>query len=592
MAGLGGALAGLSAMYGGYKQGEMDEFKIDDAKRGELAKVAMGNALKMLGAGPQGQGGGGLPQMGGQPPGMPPGQPSQPMQQPSPVGGQGPPGPGGMPPRPGMGMPPGGPSQGPGGMPQMGGPPQMPPPGAGGPGGMSGGPPPGMGGPSPQGMQQPGGRQLDWRQLVQAVQQSNPNIKPDVLAEAVNQFLPMMNAQSQQEWRQVSLQIREQALQQREQQFMLADQTRRSEGEKNREFKGTEGEKTREFKGAEGAANRVSRETIAKMTVDERREAHEAGIISKQEIADAMIAGRERVAGAQIEGRKDVAGAQIASREGIAARGEEGKKERLEMSLEAKTAANKLSIEAKREIAQAAEAGKGQRAELSAETRKEIQALGARDRKALTEYVQSNINERFARGEGRKEQDFQQRETSRAEQAAAGIKSREGTAARAEEGRGARAAAGREQKAEQFSAREKRLQEGLDLRSDTTWERLEQQKQAAIDRAASNQWKQGAADVKTLIDAQDKHVRTKISASNILSASQRKVMLEEADKVNAEQLASLRTRFKGREAGGAAAPAESSIPPEAIKALKEGQVTTFENGQKWTLKAGKPEQVQ
>src|SRR5229473_8539621 len=124
MAGLGGALAGLSAMYGGYKQGEMDEFKIDDAKRGELAKVAMGNALKMLGAGPQGQGGGGLPQMGGQPPGMPPGQPSQPMQQPSPVGGQGLPGPGGMPPRPGMGMPSGGPSQGPGGMPQMGGPPR------------------------------------------------------------------------------------------------------------------------------------------------------------------------------------------------------------------------------------------------------------------------------------------------------------------------------------------------------------------------------------------------------------------------------------------------------------------------------------
>ena len=57
------------------------------------------------------------------------------------------------------------------------------------------------------GMRPPGGQQLDWRQLVQAVQQSNPNIKPDVLAEAVNQFLPMMNAQSQQEWRMVSLQI-------------------------------------------------------------------------------------------------------------------------------------------------------------------------------------------------------------------------------------------------------------------------------------------------------------------------------------------------------------------------------------------------
>lgn len=75
----------------------------------------------------------------------------------------------------------------------------------------------------------PGGRQpLDWRTLVQAVKQSNPDIKPEVLMEAVNQFLPMMTAQSQQEWRTLSMQMREQALQQREQQFMLAEQGRNS----------------------------------------------------------------------------------------------------------------------------------------------------------------------------------------------------------------------------------------------------------------------------------------------------------------------------------------------------------------------------
>jgi hypothetical protein len=223
--GLGGALSGLSAMYGGYKQGEMDEYKLDDVKRQELAKVAMGNALKMLGGGQQG----GMGQQGGlPPPGMPPGPPQQPMQ-PSPGSGPAGPGPGGMPPRPAGGMPPGGLP------PQIGGPPpqmrpQMPPPGAGGPPGMpQGGPPP----VTPQGMggQQPGGRQLDWRQLVQAVQQSNPDIKPDVLAEAVNQFLPMMNAQSQQEWRMVSLQLREDALKQREQQFELAERGRTDRAE-------------------------------------------------------------------------------------------------------------------------------------------------------------------------------------------------------------------------------------------------------------------------------------------------------------------------------------------------------------------------
>ena len=217
MGGLGAALSGLSNVYPGYKQGEIDEFKIDDVKRQELAKVAMGNALKMLGGGQQS----GPPQGGGQPMGMPPGQPSQPMQ-PSPGGGPAGPGPGGMPPRVmgSPGMPPGAPPmQPPGGPPPQMRPP-MPPPGP--PQGMPPqGMPPQMGQPRP-----PGGQQLDWRSLVQAVQQSNPNIKPDVLAEAVNQFLPMMNAQSQQEWRMVSLQIREQALQQREQQFMLAEQGR------------------------------------------------------------------------------------------------------------------------------------------------------------------------------------------------------------------------------------------------------------------------------------------------------------------------------------------------------------------------------
>ena len=36
----------------------------------------------------------------------------------------------------------------------------------------------------------------------------------------------------------------------------------------------------------------------------------------------------------------------------------------------------------------------------------------------------------------------------------------------------------------------------------------------------------------------------------------------------------------------------SSLPPAARAKLKEGHVTTFGNGQKWTLKNGQPEQVQ
>ena len=47
--------------------------------------------------------------------------------------------------------------------------------------------------------------------------------------------------------------------------------------------------------------------------------------------------------------------------------------------------------------------------------------------------------------------------------------------------------------------------------------------------------------------------------------------------------------------GGSAAPASSqasALPPAAVSQLKEGFVTTFANGQKWTLQNGKPKQVQ
>ena len=36
----------------------------------------------------------------------------------------------------------------------------------------------------------------------------------------------------------------------------------------------------------------------------------------------------------------------------------------------------------------------------------------------------------------------------------------------------------------------------------------------------------------------------------------------------------------------------AQLPPSAVAALKEGQVTTFRNGQKWTLQGGKPSRVQ
>ena len=233
---LSGALAGLSAAPEGYQRGriltdqaDISDFAVGDAKRASLAKVAMGNALALLS---------GAPGLTGAPPGPQPpapGQPSQPMQQAGAMPTPSPPAP--------MGP-----------MPPQGGPPMMPPQG--------GQPMPGSQqpmmprpvqtqsipgqGPAPfaarfpqQAMPQApfgGGGQdqantanqgpLDWKQLVAATKQANPGIKPDVLAEVVNQFMPLMSMQSKQEWQQISLQLREQSILAREQTARMMEEGR------------------------------------------------------------------------------------------------------------------------------------------------------------------------------------------------------------------------------------------------------------------------------------------------------------------------------------------------------------------------------
>lgn len=126
-----------------------------------------------------------------------------------------------MPPQAG---PPMGGQMPPGGAPPM--MPQRPPMAAPQPGMPQGGPPPmqqpqpqqppGM--QSPQGLPQQGGPGLDWRMVLQKTIQANPGAPPQVLAAAVDRWLPLMNQQSAQQWKEQSLMLREQSALMREQQ--------------------------------------------------------------------------------------------------------------------------------------------------------------------------------------------------------------------------------------------------------------------------------------------------------------------------------------------------------------------------------------
>lgn len=231
--------------FGGFQrsfaQGRQAQQQIETGDVDAAAQTAAGNALVGMfgsqstpgqmpggqpGMPPQGQPGmppgGGMPPRPGPPQG-PPGAPPMGQAGPAPQQGnmlatllqrlRG--GAGGGPP-PAQAMPPGPPQQGavpgaqpmqppPGGQPPMGGP----------PGGQQG-----QGG-LPSGGQGP---QLGWQQIVQGVIKSNPGVKdPRVIAAAVDRFLPLMNQQTQQQWKEVSMQLRQSQMDLQEQRIRMQE---------------------------------------------------------------------------------------------------------------------------------------------------------------------------------------------------------------------------------------------------------------------------------------------------------------------------------------------------------------------------------
>lgn len=74
--------------------------------------------------------------------------------------------------------------------------------------GMGGTPPAGQGQPEPPMAQLPASMAgtLDWRSLINVIQERNPGIAPEVLALTVDRFAPYMESQSAREWEQIKLQ--------------------------------------------------------------------------------------------------------------------------------------------------------------------------------------------------------------------------------------------------------------------------------------------------------------------------------------------------------------------------------------------------
>src|SRR6516225_3212017 len=178
MAGFGG----LAVMFGTQPPGYFGAFegaqKAQDYQYGQIGSGITAQALQLL--------------MQGGPSGMAPMPPQGPMVNPQnpdfdpqnrlppiPMAGGGPPAP---PAGPGVSTP------------------QPPPPGAPGPPRPPQMPPPQGGGFAGGGPQGPQGPALDLQSVIRAVTQAGRGAPPQAIVQSVNQFIPLMNAQAQQQW--------------------------------------------------------------------------------------------------------------------------------------------------------------------------------------------------------------------------------------------------------------------------------------------------------------------------------------------------------------------------------------------------------
>jgi hypothetical protein len=527
----------------------------------------------------------------GQPPQMQPGQGPQPSQgmppQGMPQGGQPPmqqsavPGAQPMrPPMPPQGQAPMAPPMGQGGMPPQ---PQMPPQQ----------PPQGQQGGAPQGGQL--SLQSVMQNVVRTAQQSNdPNMKnPAVIAAAINQFMPLMNAQAQQDWRMALAQSN----------LMRAGAAETQAGAAQTRANAIPDV----IAGRADVANinAASRETVANLR-PEVKLMHDF----YQNNPDATPTEAAQFFAGQVKGgqqRSEDKRYGVDTRAGTAADAEAGRMKRAELSSNTKKELQGLSIQARKEIEAARLAVEGikeegrdarfaagqegamnrtvvtqtgaslrerdrqgamdERAQLSSNTKKELQGLSIQARKELTEYLEGGRQERFGQGL-----------TSRENEGAANRASREGVAAgrlteqqlqdswRRQHG-DTQTSQGQE-RIDISKGREARLAESSRARLEQGQQRIDIAKQQ-LARQANKAKRDGIlADLNGELKAQHERTQAEISSMSAgMGAKERKQLMDQEDKVYqglVEQYKQL------RDGGGSTGKGDSQSAPNVIRYDAQG----------------------
>jgi len=167
-----------------------------------------------------------------------------------------------------------------------------------------------------------------------------------------------------------------------------------------------------------------------------------------------------------------------------------------------------------------------------------------------------------------------------------------------------------ERRLDQAAQRENRLLDRQIFSQDQAYKNFELKKQEIERKIQSGDRSADLAQLRAVIAAQHNRATEIINANATnMTKAQKNAIEAEANKVRDESLKAIQgMRKPAAEAepkgsmvgqpgetiigGGVSATVPAPLPPQALQQLKEGHVTTFANGQKWTIENGQPKQVQ
>ena len=201
-----------------------------------------------------------------------------------------------------------------------------------------------------------------WMSIGRAILQANPHISDDQLGFAINRAMPLMNAQSQMEWKNIQLEM---------------------ERERNR---------------------------LLLLQIQERSDI--AG--RREEGLDRRAAGREE----GLDRRSQLSAA-------VRREGEAGRMQRAELSSQTKLELRRLSDNTRREITDILEKGRDLRTSLSAEARKEIAKMNRESREEMFEAAEEGRDTRSRRSEEGRDRRSEAAETGRQQRQQTGIEAQD-----------------------------------------------------------------------------------------------------------------------------------------------------------------------